>query len=60
MNKMGVVQEDTSHELAEYVEKVRKVPRIRSFFWLLRCADALNKLADMEVGMKGIFLVVHP
>ncbi len=54
MHKAGVVQENnTSQELAEYVEKVRKVPRIRSFFWLLRCADALNKLADMEVGMKG-------
>jgi DNA-binding MarR family transcriptional regulator len=45
--------ENTSRQLAEYVEKVRKAPRIRSFFWLLRCADALNKLADMEVGMKG-------
>ena len=44
---------ETGRKLAEYVDNVRKVPRINSFFWLLRCADAMNKLADMEVGMKG-------
>jgi MarR family transcriptional regulator, transcriptional regulator for hemolysin len=39
--------------LAKYVTKARRFPRIRSFFWLLRCADALNKYASMEVGGDG-------
>jgi DNA-binding MarR family transcriptional regulator len=43
----------TRQALTEYVDKVKKVPRIRSFFWLLRCSDALNKFAEMEVGQKG-------
>jgi DNA-binding MarR family transcriptional regulator len=40
-------------ELAHYIEKVRKYPRVRSLFWLLRCADAVDKYAGMEVGMHG-------
>jgi DNA-binding MarR family transcriptional regulator len=39
--------------LAEYIENARKFPRIRSFFWLLRCADALNKYSGIEIGKKG-------
>lgn len=39
--------------LTQYVNKAKQFPRIRSFFWLLRCADALNKFADMKVGQKG-------
>jgi MarR family 2-MHQ and catechol resistance regulon transcriptional repressor len=38
---------------AHYVDNARRLPRVRSFFWLLRCADALNKYASLEVGTKG-------
>jgi MarR family 2-MHQ and catechol resistance regulon transcriptional repressor len=38
---------------ADYVDNARRRPRIRAFFWLLRCADALNKYAAKEVGTKG-------
>ena len=38
---------------AEYVDKARRLPHVRTFFWLLRCADALNKYAALEVGTKG-------
>ena len=38
---------------ANYVDNARRVPRVRSFFWLLRCADSLNKFAGLEVGTKG-------
>jgi DNA-binding MarR family transcriptional regulator len=45
---------NTRHQtVAQYVEKVRRYPRIRSFFWLLRCSDALDKYASMEVGENG-------
>ncbi len=40
-------------QLARYIEKVRKYPRVRSFFWLLRCADAMDKYAVMEIGRRG-------
>lgn len=40
-------------QLAQYIEKVRKYPRVRSLFWLLRCADAVDKYAGMEVGLHG-------
>jgi DNA-binding MarR family transcriptional regulator len=40
-------------ELAIYIEKVRKYPRVRSLFWLLRCADGVDKYAGMEVGQHG-------
>lgn len=43
----------TRKALVDYVDKVRRIPRVRSFFWLLRCTDALNKYASMEVGKKG-------
>ena len=38
---------------ANYVDNARRLPRVRSFFWLLRCADTLNKFAGLEVGTKG-------
>lgn len=38
---------------ARYINNARQIPRVRSFFWLLRCADALNKYAGLEVGTKG-------
>ncbi len=38
----------------QYVNNVKQFPRVRSFFWLLRCADVLNKYATMEVGTKGV------
>jgi DNA-binding MarR family transcriptional regulator len=38
---------------AYYVDNARRIPRVRSFFWLLRCADALNKYASLQVGTKG-------
>jgi MarR family 2-MHQ and catechol resistance regulon transcriptional repressor len=40
-------------DTANYVDNARRIPRVRSFFWLLRCADALNKYAGLEVGTKG-------
>ena len=39
--------------LAQYIDKVNKYPRVRSFFWLLVCSDVLNKYASIEVGTKG-------
>jgi MarR family 2-MHQ and catechol resistance regulon transcriptional repressor len=38
---------------AYYVDNARRLPHVRSFFWLLRCADVLNKYAGLEVGTKG-------
>lgn len=38
----------------QYVNNAKRFPRVRSFFWLLRCADVLNKYAAMEVGTKGV------
>jgi DNA-binding MarR family transcriptional regulator len=40
-------------DTANYINNARRVPRVRSFFWLLRCADSLNKYASLEVGTKG-------
>jgi DNA-binding MarR family transcriptional regulator len=40
-------------ETLQYAENTRRLPRVRSFFWLLRCADALNKYASIEVSSKG-------
>jgi DNA-binding MarR family transcriptional regulator len=54
MNKMKKTNNGkTGQMLTRYVNKAKQFPRIRSFFWLLRCADALNKFADMKVGQKG-------
>jgi DNA-binding MarR family transcriptional regulator len=39
--------------LAQYIDKVNKYPRVRSFFWLLICSDVLNKYASMEIGKRG-------
>lgn len=39
--------------VAQYVDEAKRFPRIRSFFWLLRCSDALDKYAGMKVGQKG-------
>jgi len=55
MNETEIADHDSIlyQETFRYVENTRRLPRIRSFFWLLRCADALNKYAGMEVGSKG-------
>ncbi len=41
------------HSVTQYIDKVNRFPRVRSFFWLLRCSDVLNKYASLEVGSKG-------
>jgi DNA-binding MarR family transcriptional regulator len=53
--KKEVVKSNSSlfEATAEYIENARQLPRVRSFFWLLRCADALNRHASLEVGRKG-------
>lgn len=38
---------------AQYHDHNKKYPKVRSFFWLLSCADALDKYADKEVGKFG-------
>ena len=43
----------TRRVLDLYIDNVRRFPKVRSFFWLLRCADALDKYAGMEVGKNG-------
>jgi DNA-binding MarR family transcriptional regulator len=54
MHKVENIKDlNTSQVLTQYVDKVRRAPSVRSFFWLLRCADALNKYAEMEVGQNG-------
>ena len=37
----------------QYHNRNKKYPRVRSFFWLLSCVDALDKYADREVGKIG-------
>lgn len=55
MSETEIIEDDNIRyqATAQYVENARRLPRVRSFFWLLRCADALNKYAGMEVGRKG-------
>jgi MarR family 2-MHQ and catechol resistance regulon transcriptional repressor len=54
MKKQKVkTNKDLFEATANYVDNARRLPRVRSFFWLLRCADALNKYASLEVGSKG-------
>ena len=44
----------TLHQtVAQYVDKVNRFPRMRFFFWLIRCSDALDKYERMEVGKEG-------
>ncbi len=40
--------------LAQYIDNARKFPRVRSFFWLLRCADVLNKYTSLKAEDKGV------
>jgi len=54
MNKENTKDNNILFEAtAHYIDNARRVPRVRSFFWLLRCADALDKYAGLEVGTKG-------
>lgn len=54
MDKVEVTDDAlVRQELAQYIDITRQFPKVRSFFWLLRCADALNKFASMEVGKHG-------
>lgn len=55
MKRKAKVEDFNTHHqtVAQYVDKARRFPRIRYFFWLLRCSDALEKYASMEVGKKG-------
>jgi DNA-binding MarR family transcriptional regulator len=40
--------------LSQYINKTKNFPSIRLFFWLLRCADVLDKYAGIEAESKGI------
>jgi DNA-binding MarR family transcriptional regulator len=44
---------NSHQEVAQYVDNARRFPRIRLFFWLLRCTDAIDKFANTEVAKKG-------
>jgi DNA-binding MarR family transcriptional regulator len=37
-------------ETARYLDRARQIPRVRAFFWLLRCADALDRYASQRRG----------
>jgi DNA-binding MarR family transcriptional regulator len=57
---IGIVDKETDNsnnpsfsKTAKYIDNMKQLPSINSFFWLLRCTDALNKYTDMELGTKG-------
>jgi MarR family transcriptional regulator, 2-MHQ and catechol-resistance regulon repressor len=51
--KNNIKNDNAHYEATEYIDNARRIPRVRSFFWLLRCADTLDKYASMEIGKKG-------
>jgi DNA-binding MarR family transcriptional regulator len=51
--KTTVAHKAHHQAVAQYVDNARRFPRIRLFFWLLRCNDAVDKFANAEVSKKG-------
>jgi DNA-binding MarR family transcriptional regulator len=57
-------------ETSLYLDNIRRLPQVRAFFWILRCADAFDKYTQLQHGRKGYghrtmiavlqFLLAHP